>query len=30
MGNPIELATVVVWHVADNAKALFSIDDYRT
>ncbi len=28
MGNPIEIATVVVWHVADTAKALFDVDDY--
>ena len=27
-GNPIEIATVVVWHVADTAKALFDVDDY--
>lgn len=30
MGNPIEIATVVVWHVADTAKALFDVDDYRS
>lgn len=30
MGNPIEIATVVVWHVADTAKALFDIDDYQS
>lgn len=29
MGNPIEIATVVVWHVADTAKALFDVDDYE-
>ena len=29
MGNPIEIATVVVWHVADTAKALFDVDDYQ-
>ena len=28
MGNPIEIANVVVWHVADTAKALFDVDDY--
>ena len=28
MGNPIEIATVVVWHVADTAKALFDVDHY--
>jgi regulator of protease activity HflC (stomatin/prohibitin superfamily) len=29
-GNPIEIATVVVWRVADTAKAVFEVDDYRT
>ena len=29
-GNPIEIATVVVWHVADTAKALFDVDDYQS
>ncbi len=29
MGNPIEIANVVVWHVADTAKALFDVDDYQ-
>ena len=29
MGNPIEIATVIVWHVADTAKALFDVDDYE-
>ena len=28
MGNPIEIATVVVWHVSDTAKALFDVDNY--
>lgn len=28
MGNPIEIATVVVWHVADTAKALFDVEHY--
>jgi regulator of protease activity HflC (stomatin/prohibitin superfamily) len=27
-GNPIEIAAVVVWHVADSAKATFDVDDY--
>ena len=27
-GNPIEIATVVVWHVSDTAKALFDVDNY--
>ncbi|AEB07679.1 band 7 protein [Coriobacterium glomerans PW2] len=30
MGNPIEIANVVVWHVADTAKALFDVDDYES
>ena len=30
MGNHIEIATVVVWHVADTAKALFDVDDYQS
>jgi len=29
-GNPIEIATNVVWRVADTAQALFDVDDYRT
>ena len=29
-GNPIEIATVVVWRVSDTAKAVFDVDDYRT
>ena len=28
MGNPIEIAEVVVWRVSDTAKALFDVDDY--
>ncbi|GAB3942927.1 SPFH domain-containing protein [Spirosoma harenae] len=28
MGNPIEIAAVVVWQVADTAKALFDVDNY--
>jgi regulator of protease activity HflC (stomatin/prohibitin superfamily) len=27
-GNPIEIAAVVVWQVADTAKALFGVDDF--
>ncbi|MER6110395.1 SPFH domain-containing protein [Streptomyces hirsutus] len=27
-GNPIELASVVVWRVADTAQATFEVDDY--
>lgn len=30
MGNPIEIANVVVWHVADTSKALFDVDDYQS
>jgi len=29
-GNPIEIAAVVVWRVADTAKALFDVDEYET
>ena len=29
-GNPIEIAAVIVWRVADTAKAIFEVDDYRT
>ena len=29
MGNPIEIAAVVVWRVSDTAKALFEVDDYH-
>ncbi|RYU94681.1 SPFH domain-containing protein [Emticicia agri] len=28
LGNPIEIAAVVVWRVSDTAKALFEVDDY--
>lgn len=27
-GNPIEIGTVVVWHVANTAQACFDVDDY--
>jgi regulator of protease activity HflC (stomatin/prohibitin superfamily) len=27
-GNPIEIAAVVVWRVADTAKAIYSVDEY--
>ncbi len=27
-GNPIEIASVVVWRVVDTAEALFNVDDY--
>jgi regulator of protease activity HflC (stomatin/prohibitin superfamily) len=28
-GNPVEIATVVVWRVVDTAEATFNVDDYR-
>ena len=28
-GNPIEIASVVVWRVVDTAKAMFDVDDYK-
>jgi hypothetical protein len=28
-GNPVEIAAVVVWRVADTAEALFEVDDYE-
>ena len=28
VGNPIEIATIVVWRVVDTAEALFRVDDY--
>jgi regulator of protease activity HflC (stomatin/prohibitin superfamily) len=28
-GNPIEIATVVVWRVVDTAEAVFIVDDYE-
>ena len=28
-GNPIEIATVVVWRVVDTAEAVFHVDDYE-
>jgi regulator of protease activity HflC (stomatin/prohibitin superfamily) len=28
-GNPIEIAAVVVWQVAETAEALFEVDDYE-
>ena len=27
-GNPIEIAAVVVWHIADTAQAAFDVDNY--
>lgn len=28
-GNPVEIATVVVWRVVESAKAVFDVDDYE-
>ena len=28
-GNPIEIASIVVWRVVDNAEAVFEVDDYE-
>ena len=28
-GNPVDIAAVVVWHVEDNAQAIFDVDDSR-
>lgn len=30
LGNPIEIASVVVWEVVDSAEALFEVDDYES
>ncbi len=27
-GNPIEIAAVIIWRVADTAKAAFAVDDF--
>src|ERR1041384_634565 len=29
-GNPVEIAAVIVWRVADTAKAAFDVDDYES
>lgn len=29
-GNPVEIATVIVWHVNDTAQAVFDVDNYET
>ena len=29
MGNPIEIAAVIVWQVSDTYKAAFEVDDYQ-
>ncbi len=28
-GNPVEIAAIVVWQVADTAKSTFAVDDYQ-
>lgn len=30
VGNPIEIAAVVVWRVVDSAEAIFEVDDYES
>lgn len=30
LGNPIEIATIVVWSVNDTAEAVFEVDDYES
>ena len=29
-GNPVEIASIVVWQVADTSRALYAVDDYLT
>lgn len=29
MGNPVEVAAVIVWRVIDSAKAVFEVEDYQ-
>ncbi|HEY5881889.1 MAG TPA: SPFH domain-containing protein [Nakamurella sp.] len=29
-GNPVEIGAIVVWQVADTAKAVFAVDDYES
>lgn len=29
-GNPVEIATIVVWSVTDSAEAVFEVDDYES
>jgi regulator of protease activity HflC (stomatin/prohibitin superfamily) len=29
-GNPVEIAAVVVWRVADTAQAVFDVEDYKS
>src|SRR4029453_10435921 len=28
-GNPVEIAAIVVWQVADTAKATYAVDNYQ-
>jgi regulator of protease activity HflC (stomatin/prohibitin superfamily) len=28
-GNPVDIASIVVWQVADTSKAVYAVDDYR-
>ena len=30
LGNPVEIAAVVVWRVVDTAEAIFEVDDFRS
>lgn len=30
LGNPVEIATIVVWSVTDTAQAIFEVDDYES
>jgi regulator of protease activity HflC (stomatin/prohibitin superfamily) len=30
LGNPIEIATIVVWSVTDSAEAMFEVDNYES
>lgn len=30
MGNPVEIATIVVWSVTDTAEAMFEVDNYES
>lgn len=30
LGNPIEIASIVVWSVTDTAEAMFEVDDYES
>jgi regulator of protease activity HflC (stomatin/prohibitin superfamily) len=30
LGNPVEIATVVVWSVTDTAEAMFEVDDFES